>query len=376
MQNYSSTRQIRYKRLSLVLFVGITTFICGYFISHTLLHSKYADVIHNSTDIPSNNQPATDTNNTNSILTNSAPTPQSTKDSQSYSILFLGDMMFDRGVATNIQKRGAEYVFASGTRALTEDYDLVVANLEGPITTYSSKTIDATGKAIQGFSFTFPTSTATLLAEGGIDIVSLANNHSDNFGREGLKQTIQYLDQANVKYFGNPTNSAFDIASTSYKYCPDVHEKCIAFIGYHQFAYKNESIILDEIKKYEIDPSVSFIVLFPHWGEEYKKLPNQAQKSLAHAWIDAGADLIIGAHPHVVQTHEMYKGKNIYYSLGNYIFDQYFSYDTTHGIVVGIILDKTLSTIEATKIIPVDITGTVVRRANEIDTKKNLRDFQ
>lgn len=375
MQNHTSTQQIRHKRLSLALFVGITTFICGYFISYTLLHSKYADAIYNPTDTPSNNQSASDTDNIDSAFTNSAPTPQSTKDSQSYSILFLGDMMFDRGVATNIRKRGAEHVFASGTKALAKNYDLVVANLEGPITTYPSKTIDTSGKAIPGFSFTFPTSTATLLAESGIDIVSLANNHSDNFGREGLKQTIQYLDQANVKYFGNPTNSAFDIASTSYKHCPDAHEKCIAFIGYHQFAYKNESIILDEIKKYEIDPDVSFIVLFPHWGEEYTQLPNQAQKSLAHAWIDAGADLIIGAHPHAVQIHEVYKDKNIYYSLGNYIFDQYFSYDTTHGIVVGITLDKTLSTVEATKIVPIDITGTVVRQANEIDTKKILEIF-
>ncbi len=374
MEKHPSTQRIRSKRLWLSFFVGIITFTCGYFISHNLLQAKHADTTHNLTTTTL--YPQSDyVDHTASILTQSTSTPQLTTDSKAYSILFLGDMMFDRGVATNIRKRGSEYVFASGTRALTKEYDFVVANLEGPITTYTSKTIDAAGKAIPGFSFTFPTTTATLLAESGIDIVSLANNHSNNFGREGFKQTIKYLDQANVKYFGNPSNSAFDIASTSYKHCPDVHKKCIAFIGYHQFAYKNESVILNEIKTYETDPSISFIVIFPHWGEEYKQIPNQTQRSLAHAWIDAGADLIIGSHPHVVQIHEVYKDKNIYYSLGNYIFDQYFSYATTHGIVVGITLDKTLSVVEATDIIPVDITGTVVREASEIDKQKILEIF-
>jgi poly-gamma-glutamate synthesis protein (capsule biosynthesis protein) len=303
-------------------------------------------------------------------------------------MLFLGDMMFDRGVATNIRKRGSESVFASGTREITDKYDLVVANLEGPITTYPSRTIDTTGKAIPGFSFTFPTSTATLLAESGIDIVSLANNHADNFGREGLSQTIQYLKDAGIDYFGNTTNSPFDIASSSYMHCPTRDstttelvsgvntQTCIAFIGYHQFTNKNESHILAEIARYETDPRITFTIVFPHWGVEYQKRPNQNQISLAHQWVDAGADLIIGAHPHVVQSTEIYKNAYIYYSLGNYIFDQYFSYDTTHGIAVGITLSPDLRKVQTTEIIPIDITGTIVRKANGIDSQKILEGIE
>ncbi len=305
-------------------------------------------------------------------------------------IQFLGDMMFDRGVRAQINKLGGEFVFASGTQALTQDFDFTVANLEGPITAYKSKTINAAGKGIPGFSFTFPTSTAALLKTSGIDMVSLANNHTDNFGPEGLKQTVQWLKQNNMEYFGNPTNTLNINASgtplASMSPMTSVHcfkeglirEQCIALIGYHEFTYKNEGLVLAQIQA--IKNKVHYVIVMPHWGTEYKFEPNLTQKNLAHQWIDAGADMVVGAHPHVIQSTEIYKDKYIFYSLGNYIFDQYFSYETTHGMTVGFNFEITNNAIDNSNRLllkkitytPIDITNIFVRKANEADTNKML----
>lgn len=295
------------------------------------------------------------------------------------SILFLGDIMLDRGIRAQISKTGEDNVFVSSTKKLSETYDLTIANLEGPITTYSSKTIDASGRGIPGFSFTFPTSSATALKKSGIDIVSLANNHTENFGYEGLNQTVKWLKQAEVQYFGNPTNSPESESPVSPLSKIICEQKiCITLIDYHEFAYKNENYILDEIKKAK-DNKADFIIVFPHWGVEYDNYPSTKQKALAHTWVDAGANLIVGAHPHVIQSEEAYKDVKIYYSLGNYLFDQYFSYDTTHGLALGIHLEKDSTTnftkIKDVDLIPINNTKSITRPANATDTKIILDKF-
>jgi poly-gamma-glutamate synthesis protein (capsule biosynthesis protein) len=112
-----------------------------------------------------------------------------------------------------------------------------------------------------------------------------------------------------------------------------VNDICIGVIGWHEFSYKNDEFVLSKIQ--EMRSSVDYLVIYPHWGTEYATSPNKKQIQLAHSWIDAGADAIVGHHPHVVQTVEIYKDKYIFYSLGNFIFDQYFSFNTTHGIGVS-----------------------------------------
>ena len=88
----------------------------------------------------------------------------------------------------------------------------------------------------------------------------------------------------------------------------------------------------------------------PHWGTEYKLAASESQKTIAHQFIDAGADIIIGTHPHVIQgpegTPEIYKGKNIYYSLGNFIFDQYFDENVRNSLGVTIKIDKNTKQLE------------------------------
>lgn len=259
-------------------------------------------------------------------------------------ILILGDMMFDRGVRSQINSKGFDYVFGSSSD-MFEHYDKVIANLEGPITTFGSKNVLENNKAIPGFQFTFQKNTAVALKKVGIDIVGLANNHAYNFGTEGLVQTRANLVDAGVQFFGSPENNT-NIATTtciarpdSASDSPSAQKICIGIIGWHEFGTKNYQKILDEITA--LRPQVDYLIVYPHWGVEYEKTPTEMQTNLAHGWLDAGADAVIGAHPHVVQKIEQYKtvdGRTapIFYSLGNFIFDQYFSFDTTHGVGVEI----------------------------------------
>ena len=255
-------------------------------------------------------------------------------------ILFVGDMMFDRAVRKTINSNGYEFVFGDAKTLFDKNRtggpDLVVGNLEGSITTFPSRTLRPSGSTSDApLDFTFATPTAAALKSFGVDVVSLANNHSANRGEAGLAQTRKYLTSAGVEFFGDPGN----LSDKSIVKC--IKDLCIGLIGYHEFAYKNDEVVLNDIKA--LKERTDLIIVMPHWGIEYQKTPTKLQRSLAHNWIDAGADIVIGAHPHIVESIEEYNGHKIFYSLGNFIFDQYFSFDTTHGIAVDISIPPTYS---------------------------------
>ena len=274
---------------------------------------------------------------------------------QNIHVLFVGDMMFDRAVRKTVNSNGYDFVFGDAKtlfdKTRVNGPDLVVGNLEGSITTFPSRTLLARGSTGNGngpLDFTFATPTAPALRSTGVDVVSLANNHSANRGDAGLTQTRKYLTAAGVEFFGDPgniskksiikcvdTGNAFAAASTTTK------NICIGLIGYHEFAYKNDDTVIEDIKT--LKEKTDIIIVMPHWGIEYKKTPSKLQRSLAHQWIDTGADIVVGAHPHVVESIEEYNGHKIFYSLGNFIFDQYFSFDTTHGLAVDISIPKNYS---------------------------------
>lgn len=274
-------------------------------------------------------------------------------------VLFLGDMMFDRGVRTTANKNGYEYIFGPATTTI-QKHDLTIANLEGPVTSYKSKLVTDSGKAISGFQFTFSPEVGPAIKKAGIDIVSLANNHTLNFGQDGLNQTRGTLQENNLMYFGSPSNTPAYTATTT---C--VKNLCIGMIGWNEFGFANDAAIIPKIQ--EMRSKVDYLVVYPHWGIEYMSKPSKKQVALAHAWIDAGADAVIGSHPHVVETVEVYKGKYIFYSLGNFIFDQYFSFNTTNGIGVSanVYKDKV-----DYKIIPFSSVGSRVSMPSEVDKNK------
>ncbi len=272
--------------------------------------------------------------NTGNIETLEDPKPKP-KDADTLSVVMVGDMMFDRAVRRKINNESWDAVWGDTTK-IFNTYDVRIGNLEGPITSSASRTLLSTGKTAKVLSFTFPTSTAAELKRVGFDAVSLANNHTDNFGAAGLKQTRELLDAAGVQHFGDPANERLLSTIVCAKNKPEL---CVAYVGFHEFAYikTNEQKVITEIKKRKAEGY--YTIVYPHWGAEYKQNHTNYQETLAKSWIDAGADLVVGAHPHVIAHAEEYKGKIIFYSLGNYIFDQYFSFNTTHGLVLGIHLD-------------------------------------
>jgi len=127
-----------------------------------------------------------------------------------------------------------------------------------------------------------------------------------------------------------------DYQSCSQKYY--YKEGNILFIGAH-LVYGNSTCIkeiLKNVKRIKRENPNIYIIVTPHWGTEYTPLPNKFQRNTAHAFIDAGVDAIIGHHPHVVQAVEEYKGKPIFYSLGNFVFDMYFSKEVQQELAVGV----------------------------------------
>ncbi len=245
-------------------------------------------------------------------------------------LLFVGDIMFDRGIRYYAQKNnGNDFIFDKISQTLAEN-DLVVANLEGPITDNKSISADTAPGSTDNYFFTFDPGVAKTLFEKNIRLVNLGNNHILNFGSAGLKSTQKYLDQADVDYFGAPGGLRSIIKN--------IAGLKIAFVSYNQFNGDRASDVVNEIKKVKSEADLA--VVFSHWGVEYSLAPTDLMKSLAHQFIDAGADLVIGSHPHVIEPMEIYNGKKIYYSLGNFIFDQYFNEDVRNGLGVVVKIDK------------------------------------
>jgi len=237
-------------------------------------------------------------------------------------ILAFGDLMLDRHVRETIDQKGAPYLFSS-ISTLFSGQDLIVANAEGVFTdNVSIVTPD-------DLQFTFSTTTLPLLKQLGFSFFSQANNHALNFGWKGLDESKANIAAAGMDSFGDPEN---DNPGPLYR---DVNGQHIAFVGYDQFSSTGGSgsstIAAIESAKAE----GAFVVVYPHWGVEYNNGTTTLQSELAHKFVDAGADVVLGGHPHVIEPIEIYKNKAIFYSMGNFIFDQPWN-DTRHGLGIGL----------------------------------------
>ena len=258
----------------------------------------------------------------NRILPALLPPPSAT-------VIFGGDMLFDRTIRGAMEAKGEDFIFSCIDEVLSEA-DVVVANLEGPITEYPSVSLGSAIRSPENFTFTFPTSVAPLLARHNIRLVNLGNNHILNFGWDGARSTLENLRAAEVGYFGDPLEKR--VARE------ELNGVMLAFIGYNEFASNgwrtNAEAVLSEIKSALADEYVP--VVYTHWGDEYSAEPPERVRALARTFIDAGAAIIIGSHPHVVQRPEMYRGKYIYYSLGNFFFDQYWNDAVRTGLLLRV----------------------------------------
>lgn len=243
--------------------------------------------------------------------------------------IFPGELSYTRnyGIKSQFLKHQGK-PWLPKIKEITEDGDIVIGNLESPLIA-KNKTIKDTFYGSPVF--------AHFMKNCGINVLNIANNHILEHGPEGLKQTVQTLRNAELDFVGNIEGLKPNIV---YKHIKGIK---IAIAGFsnvdldiikndNQFSVLNENIVLDtlhEMKEHKADIKI----LCFHWGNEYIHVPSLLQRKLAYKFIDSGANIVAGHHPHVVQPYETYKNGHIFYSLGNFIFDYIHSEMVSIGLI-------------------------------------------
>ncbi len=257
--------------------------------------------------------------------------------------LAVGDIMLSRNVAAKSLAARDPLLPFKGAADLLAFTDFNFANLESPLS--GNDKYNPSGSLV----FNAVPALAAGLSQYNFKILNLANNHALDQGETGLKYTSDFLDQAGIRRVGLGANldEAWQPAIV------EVRGIKIAFIG-ASYSSVNDSgqtrngfvARIDDVERLRKavaaarQSGADFIVVTMHAGTEYTRTPSAAQTAFAHAAIDADADMVIGAHPHWIQTIEKYQGKYIFYSLGNFIFDQMWSRDTREGLAIKITLSK------------------------------------
>lgn len=263
-------------------------------------------------------------------LSSSATQAAIVSSNQTWSLTAVGDIMLDRYVWTNIKKYGLDYPFKKIAPSL-KGSDVVLANLEGPFTTSSRHAVNG-----NTLTFTFDPALASTLRQSGLIALSLANNHTLNQGQRGLDSTRTTLKRAGLEYFGDPRNR------TNYQLTKTINGQRVTFIGYHGLVAGLETVLSD-VRRAQANGQ--YVVIMAHEGIEYHLKYTAKQQQDYRRLIDAGADLVLSAHPHVVEPLEVYKGKLIAYSLGNFVFDQYFSAATQQELMLKIVVGPSSLTV-------------------------------
>jgi len=241
-----------------------------------------------------------------------------------FKILFVGDMFFDRTIRQKIDTKGWDYIFSCIDDELFSKADLVVGNLEGPITNNPSISLGSEIGSPENFIFTFPIRTAELLAKYNIKLVNIGNNHIGNFGKEGIATTKEYLKLAGVNFFGG-------LVGDESIYRMKHEDKTISFVSYNEFGGDSTEVVSNKIRE---EKSIgNLVILYTHWGQEYAE-DVMHLKERTQVFSESGADFIFGSHPHVVLPSEKVNNTIVYYSLGNFIFDQYWEERVSTGLAV------------------------------------------
>ncbi len=276
-----------------------------------------------------------------------------------------GDILLDRGVYQTIRVngKGVDFPFDGGTaeitghtccsafgweqpvtrrtgnagamRELIEGADIAIANFENPAP-------DRVRWHTSGTVFSADPGIIDGLVNAGIDYVSLANNHIGDAGDAGILQTIDNLEERGLAYSG----AGKDARAARKPAMLEAGGMTVAVLGYDAIASYYSATdddagssrlsltrVRNDIKRARTD-GADVVIVFPHWGTEYRATPFAAQQRLARAIVDAGADMIIGNHAHWAAAMEVYEGKPIWYALGNFVFDQTWSEPTMEGITL------------------------------------------
>lgn len=274
-------------------------------------------------------------------------------------LVSFGDIMLGRHVRTLMDKNSLEYPFQKMNQNYLKVNDLLLANLEGPIAKNPMKT----SKTI---AFRFMPDIAPLLKKYYFDVLSIANNHAFDMGINGFNDTRELIQEQGIKIFGNPKEVNDQSAALV-----EIQGQKIAFLGLDDVDFKiNDEAAINKVK--ELTQQGFKVIPFIHWGVEYVHKPVSRQQNLAHALIDAGSIAIIGMHPHVVESYETYKNRPIFYSLGNAIFDQYFSNATQEGLSIALIIANDQIQIY---FVPIRLDHSQMRLMNPEERQKFLETF-
>ena len=209
---------------------------------------------------------------------------------------------YDTSLNAYYESYGSEYFFRNVKDIFSAD-DLTIANFEGTLT-------DSEEREEKQFAFKAPAEFSSILSDGAVEAVTLANNHSHDYGEQGFADTLAALDQEGITHFGYDETAVIKVKGIK-----------VGLVGIYELKDHLERTeqLKQNIAKVKEQGAVITIVIF-HWGNEKEEIPDSNQTTLGRLAIDEGADLVCGHHPHVLQGIETYKGKNIVYSLGNFCF--------------------------------------------------------
>ena len=237
-------------------------------------------------------------------------------------MIATGDVIPARYTDVTIRERGDDFLYpVAATKDITSAADVTVINLEAPL-------IEDCPYHDSGLLFCGRPGMVAAFQAAGVDVVTLENNHIGNQGPEGIAETVQHLEAGGMRWADRDTPAIVDIRGLKF-----------GFLAYNgvEYTLPREEMI-SQIKM--LRPKVDVLAVAVHWGAEYVSIPQAVPPvaddnpvEIAHLAIDAGADLLIGNHPHWVQAVEVYKGKFIAYAHGNFIFDQMWSYETRVGVI-------------------------------------------
>jgi hypothetical protein len=237
-------------------------------------------------------------------------------------LIATGDVIPARNVNNQIIAHGNDFFYPlSATADILRQADLTVINLEAPL-------VEGCPPTEEGFTFCGQPGFAGALREAGVDVATLENNHIDNFGPEGVASTEALLTANGIDYADRYTLAVRDVRGLRFGF--------LAFNGVG--GCFDRELVRRRIE--EAAGQVDVLVVALHWGKEYVAIPqadpgiaDDDPVEIAHLAVDAGADLVLGNHPHWVQGVEVYAGKLIAYAHGNFILDQMWSYETTIGVI-------------------------------------------
>lgn len=213
------------------------------------------------------------------------------------------DAAFSGGTFTDeVQNQNGDYgYFLKNVKKYFSNDDLTIVNFEGTLT-------DRGSRQDKTFAFRGSPEYTKILTEGSVEAVTLANNHSKDYGDVSMEDTKKYLDEAGIVWFENLNTKVIDVKGVK-----------VGLIGLYDLNDSAEGNLPKAMQQVK-DGGAEVVIVQVHWGIEGDNYPQEKQISLAHKAIDEGADLVIGHHPHVLQGMETYKGRVIAYSMGNFCF--------------------------------------------------------